>query len=180
MGSGYPGRKTMVPVDWREALDTARKLYTGRRRRSGLPAWSHPFMVYYLSAIYGLGGNHLASALLHDVLEDGLMDPQEIEEEYGRQVLRSVMILTREKRSEDPEDLQLYWVGFEGRRTELIIKTADIFANLYDSFWSVHDINKQQKKFRELKEYYLPLIDILWNGNESLKASIICIAALVT
>jgi len=84
-----------------KALHFAAEKHKKQRRKGSddTPYINHPIAVaYYLCTFANICDlNVLAAAILHDALEDTDATPEEIEEQFGRQVLKLVLEVTDDK-----------------------------------------------------------------------------------
>jgi guanosine-3',5'-bis(diphosphate) 3'-pyrophosphohydrolase len=64
------------------------------RKYTGEPYINHPIEVAHILAKAGFGGDVLIAALLHDVVEDCGISPDEIEREFGAEVRDLVLEVT--------------------------------------------------------------------------------------
>ena len=86
------------------AFELARERHAGRRRASGVPYLAHPLGVATVVADLGLDAVSVEAALLHDAVEEGLLTPEEIGEQFGPEVAKISDGLAKLDR-----------IGFEGR-----------------------------------------------------------------
>ena len=71
----------------RKSLDLAVKAHTNQTRKSGIPYVFHPLSVAKIVAQkIGLDAQSIASALLHDVVEDSEYDLNYIETKFGKKL----------------------------------------------------------------------------------------------
>ena len=73
-----------------EAYDFAELSHEGQVRRSGEPYIHHPLSTALHLADLKLDANCIAAALLHDVLEDCDVSPEELDQKFGPEVTRLV------------------------------------------------------------------------------------------
>ena len=73
-----------------EAYDFAEVSHEGQVRRSGEPYIQHPLSIALHLADLKLDANCIAASLLHDVLEDCDVSPEEMHEKFGPEVTRLV------------------------------------------------------------------------------------------
>ncbi len=91
-----------------KAFNLANKAHAGVRRRSGEPYIMHPIAVAYIvSHEMGLGSTSIASALLHDVIEDTEYTEEDIRDIFGEKIAQIVQGLTKisGENFEDREDV---------------------------------------------------------------------------
>ncbi len=86
------------------ALEWATSAHSGKRRKSGHPYIVHPLAVTTMLAELRLDAATLSAALLHDVLEDTPLTYAELADEFGMQVARLVLGVT--KLSEKVKDVK--------------------------------------------------------------------------
>jgi (p)ppGpp synthase/HD superfamily hydrolase len=80
-----------------KALRLAFAAHEGQMRKDGPPYIIHPVAVALLLAKQGFSDTVLAAALVHDVLEDTKVTPQELEAELGGDVLQLVELVSYDK-----------------------------------------------------------------------------------
>ena len=71
------------------------KVHDGQMRLSGEPYLSHPLEVAGILADMKLDAVRVAAGLLHDVIEDTHATEEEIEDMFGREVMRIVSGVTK-------------------------------------------------------------------------------------
>jgi GTP pyrophosphokinase len=140
----------------------AQRSHAGQFRKSGVPFITHPIAVAQIIAEYGLDGDTIAAALLHDTVEDTDLSLKDVEAAFGRDValitdgvtkLDRITFQTREEAQ--AATIRKMVVAMAKDVRVLIIKLADRLHNLrtIDSLPS----EKQQEKARETLEIYAPL-----------------------
>ena len=82
---------SLVEKAYRVAYDS----HEGQMRKSGEPYIIHPLSVAIILAELELDKETIAAGLLHDVLEDTIMTEQEMEEEFGKEVVLLVDGVTK-------------------------------------------------------------------------------------
>jgi (p)ppGpp synthase/HD superfamily hydrolase len=126
------------------------------RKDGGSPYVVHPYMAALKLAAHGFEDRVLAAALVHDVLEDTQVTPEQLEQLLGRDVVDIVRSLT--------EDKALPWETRKERYIEAIrvasdevkaVSTADKIHNLESLFaayalqgpeiWKVFNRGREQK-----------------------------------
>src|SRR4051812_31059448 len=70
-----------------KAYAFAQKAHEGSTRYSGEPYFVHPAAVAKGLAEFGMDATTIAAGLLHDAIEDALVSPEEVEKEFGKEVL---------------------------------------------------------------------------------------------
>jgi guanosine-3',5'-bis(diphosphate) 3'-pyrophosphohydrolase len=122
-------------------LDTAFRFATraheGQRRESGEPYISHPLAVAHLLADMQMDLVCLETGLLHDVLEDTKIKPEEIKEKFGEDVARCVDGVTKlskislaNREDRQAESLRKMLLAMTSDIRVIIVKLADRLHNL--------------------------------------------------
>jgi (p)ppGpp synthase/HD superfamily hydrolase len=125
---------------WQEAASFAARSHRYDLRKDGLtPYVAHPMRVAMtIACVFGFhDAQHqhvLAAALLHDTIEDGGTDYDDILAHFGRNVADLVAVMTKDARlkedaREKAYDAQLAAGPWQGR----LIKLADVYDNLLDA-----------------------------------------------
>ena len=140
----------------------AKEKHEGQFRKSGEAYIAHPLNVaYILTGVYA-DSESITAALLHDTLEDCDCDESEIEELFGKNVLKLVQGVTKLGRlhfSTENEYLVEYYkkiiVGMSEDVRVIIIKLADRLHNMR-TLWALPK-EKQKAKAKETLEIFAPL-----------------------
>jgi (p)ppGpp synthase/HD superfamily hydrolase len=106
------------------------------RKDKETPYVSHVFRVcLVVRHVFGFNDTRmLATALLHDTIEDTNTDYDDIADEFGHDVARWVAALTKETRLPDDEREVKYMAGLADAEWQVkACKLADIYDNLGDS-----------------------------------------------
>ena len=122
----------------RSAFDTAVHAHRNQRRKTGEPYIHHPINVAKIVAHeIGLDATSIASALLHDVLEDTDFKTVELEKLFGKGVAKIVEGLTKISKLSKESDISLQAENFKKLLLTLnddvrviIIKIADRLHNM--------------------------------------------------
>lgn len=153
MGKGLPQTLLALPV--------ARKLHDGQYRKSGEPYFTHPLKVCSTLISYGIDDDvTLASAILHDVLEDcGDQLPdggRSLIQEYGiaSEVVETISLLSKRSGLNDQE-LAEYFQKIEKNPRAALIKLADRLHNS-GSLYTFTD-EKMAKYLRETNLFLIPM-----------------------
>ncbi len=146
-----------------KAFEVARDAHNGQRRKSGEPYIFHPIAVADIVAKdVGLGAISIASALLHDVVEDTEVTHEDIYTLFGHKISRIVRGLTKIKQLKNDKNLSLQAENFRKMILTLnedvrviLIKIADRLHNMQtmDSMPK----HKQEKIASETLYIYAPL-----------------------
>lgn len=122
-----------------EAYLLAKEKHSNQCRKSGEPYIHHPLEVAYICAQLQSGPATLASALLHDVVEDTDMTIEEIEAKFGPDVRLIVDSLTKIQRMKlshmskedfEAEDHRKIFLGMAHDVRVIIVKLADRLHNM--------------------------------------------------
>ena len=149
----------------RSAFDTAVHAHRNQRRKTGEPYIHHPINVAKIVAHeIGLDATSIASALLHDVVEDTELKTEELEKIFGTGVAKIVEGLTKISKLSKESDISLQAENFKKLLLTLnddvrviIIKIADRLHNM-----QTLDAMPEEKQIKISSEtlYILSLIHI--------------------
>ncbi|MEE4348889.1 MAG: bifunctional (p)ppGpp synthetase/guanosine-3',5'-bis(diphosphate) 3'-pyrophosphohydrolase [Pacificimonas sp.] len=136
-----------------------------QKRASGDPYFSHPVEVAGILTDLKLDDETIATAILHDTIEDTVATPEQIRELFGENVARMVDGVTKlskiEAQSENEraaENLRKFLIAMSGDIRVLLVKLADRLHNMR----TLHFIEKPEKReriARETMEIYAPLAE---------------------
>ncbi len=87
----------------RRAGETAIKAHEGQTRKSGEAYILHPFEVAEIVAELGMDQDSIVAAVLHDVLEDTQLGPEQIAQQFGTTVLELVEGVTKLQLNINPD-----------------------------------------------------------------------------
>jgi RelA/SpoT family (p)ppGpp synthetase len=134
-------------------------------RASGDPYFSHPIEVAGILTDLKLDDETIATAILHDTIEDTIATPEEIERLFGPNVARLVDGVTKlskiEAQSENEraaENLRKFLLALSGDIRVLLVKLADRLHNMR----TLHHVPAEDKRRRIAKEtmdIYAPLAE---------------------
>lgn len=163
----------------------AQNCHKNEVRKSGAPYYSHPLAVYKRVRSLGIGVRAESVALLHDVLENGGANFEEVREQFGKDIANMVLYLSKKSKksyfqlehniekniplkktscfNDDPElyakRTSDYIKRIEKGATRypeiLIIKMCDQLDNLEDCF--VFSIKKYTRIIEAMTLLYIPL-----------------------
>ena len=145
-----------------EAYALSQKMHLGQFRKSGEPYISHPLAVTQILAEYGLDGDTLAAALLHDTVEDTEITLEDVEAAFGPEVARMIDGVTKLDRirfgtreEAQAATIRKMVVAMAQDVRVLLIKLADRLHNLR----TIDPLppEKQERIARETLEVYAPL-----------------------
>ena len=136
-----------------------------QKRASGDPYFSHPIEVAGILTDLRLDSETIATAILHDTIEDTVATPEEIERLFGPQVARLVDGVTKlskiEAQTESEraaENLRKFLLAMSDDIRVLLVKLADRLHNMR----TLHHIAKPEKRrriARETMDIYAPLAE---------------------
>ena len=136
-----------------------------QKRASGDPYFSHPIEVAGILTDLRLDDETIATAILHDTIEDTLTTPEEITRLFGANVARLVDGVTKlskiEAQTESEraaENLRKFLMAMSDDIRVLLVKLADRLHNMR----TLHHIAKPEKRRRIAKEtmdIYAPLAE---------------------
>lgn len=158
----------------RLAYDYAEKAHEGQLRKSGEPYIIHPLATAHILADMKTDYILVIAAILHDVPEDTEKSLQDLEKEFGTEVMELVKGITKLGKlkyrgvARYIENLRKMFVAMAEDVRVIIIKFADRIHNL-----STLDSLPPQKRYRialESLEIYAPLADRL--GMDEIKSKL--------
>ncbi|MEM6747436.1 MAG: bifunctional (p)ppGpp synthetase/guanosine-3',5'-bis(diphosphate) 3'-pyrophosphohydrolase [Pseudomonadota bacterium] len=145
----------------------AMKAHGGQTRQSGDPYFTHPLSVAAILTDLKLDPVTIATALLHDVVEDCDVSLADIQRDFGSEVARLVDGVTKISKRElapdadgQAENFAKFILATCKDVRVLLIKLADRLHNMR----TLHHIKKPEKKQRialETMEIYAPLARII-------------------
>ena len=136
-----------------------------QKRANGDPYFSHPIEVAGILTELQLDDETIATAILHDTVEDTVATPEQIRTLFGDNVARLVDGVTKlskiEAQTENEraaENLRKFLLAMSGDIRVLLVKLADRLHNMR----TLHFIPKPEKRrriARETMEIYAPLAE---------------------
>ncbi len=150
------------------AYKFAEKAHTGQLRKSGEPYFNHVFATAKNLAELGMKAKTISAGILHDVIEDTETTEEELEKEFGIEIVSMVKGVTklgtvRYKGIERKvENLRKFFVSMADDLRVLTIKLADRLHNIETLKYVRPD--KQKRIALETLEIYAPLADRLSMG----------------
>lgn len=136
-----------------------------QKRASGDPYFSHPIEVAGILTDLQLDDETIATAILHDTIEDTLATPEQIEKSFGASVARLVDGVTKlskiEAQTENEraaENLRKFLLAMSSDIRVLLVKLADRLHNMR----TLHFIKSEEKRLRiarETMDIYAPLAE---------------------
>lgn len=151
-----------------KAYAFSQRAHEGHTRYSGEPYFIHPAAVARILAELGMDAETVAAALLHDAIEDAKATPEEVEKEFGKEVLFLVEGVTKlgkhkyQGGERHAESLRRLLVATSADLRVLIIKLADRYHNMM----TIDHVpeHKRRRIALETLEIYAPIADRLGIG----------------
>jgi GTP pyrophosphokinase len=158
----------------RKAYEFSAKAHEGQLRRSGEPYLQHPIAVAGVLTSLKTDVTAIVAALLHDTLEDTVATPDELEKEFGKDVVLLVdgvtkigKITFRSYEEKQAENFRKMVLSMADDIRVILIKLADRLHNMR----TLEHLSaaKRQEIAQETLEIYAPLANRLgigWIKNE--------------
>lgn len=141
------------------------KAHGSQLRASGDPYFSHPIEVAGILTDLHLDDETIATAILHDTIEDTVATPEQIERLFGGNVARMVDGVTKLSKIEAQtdteraaENLRKFLLAMSDDIRVLLVKLADRLHNMR----TLHHIKNEEKRrriARETMDIYAPLAE---------------------
>ena len=164
-----PGAESLV----RRAYQFSMKAHGSQLRKSGDPYFAHPVEVAGILADMKLDGASIATALLHDVVEDTLATLDDVERDFGAEVAKLVDGVTKLSRLEMPdgaksqaENWRKLFLAMSNDIRVLLVKLADRLHNM-QTLAGHPDPEKRRRIAQETMDIYAPLAERI--GMQDLK-----------
>jgi GTP pyrophosphokinase len=151
-----------------KAYELSKKAHEGQQRFSGDPYFVHPAATAKILAEYGMDATTIAAGLLHDAVEDSCVSREEIEKEFGKELLFIVDGVTKlgthkyRGAERHAESLRRLLVATASDIRVLIVKLADRYHNM-ETLEHVPP-HKRRRIALETLEIYAPIADRLGMG----------------
>lgn len=145
----------------KKAYNFAEKAHAEHKRMSGEPYFNHLFATAKNIAELGMGATTIAAGFLHDSIEDTGVTPEEIEKEFGKEILFLVEGVTKlgkiryQGTARYNESLRKLFVAMSQDIRVLIIKLCDRLHNIQ----TIQHVpkEKQLRIAKETLEIYAPI-----------------------
>ncbi len=151
-----------------KAYEYSKKAHEGQVRYSGEPYFIHAAATAKILAEYGMDATTIAAGLLHDAIEDGRVSREEMEKEFGKELLFIVDGVTKlgthkyRGAERHAESLRRLLVATASDIRVLIVKLADRYHNM-QTLEHVPE-HKRRRIALETLEIYAPIADRLGMG----------------
>jgi len=154
----------------KKAYGFTSKAHSGQKRLSGEDYLAHPLAVASILAGWRLDSGSIMAGLLHDVIEDGRIDIQVVEKEFGEDIAELVDGVTKigelklrgSQQEAFVENLRRMIVVMAHDLRVVLIKLADRYHNLQTLY--VLPPEKQKRIAQESLEVTAPLAERLGIG----------------
>ncbi|HVB19935.1 MAG TPA: HD domain-containing protein, partial [Candidatus Paceibacterota bacterium] len=164
MGEASPENIAFVE----KAYEYSKRAHEGQTRYSGEPYFVHAVATAKVLAEYGMDATTIAAGLLHDAIEDGRVPRDEMEKEFGKELLFIVDGVTKlgthkyRGAERHAESLRRLLVATASDIRVLIVKLADRYHNM-QTLKHVPE-HKRRRIALETLEIYAPIADRLGMG----------------
>jgi GTP pyrophosphokinase len=150
------------------------RVHDGQVRLSGEPYLSHPLEVAGILADMKLDAQSVAAGLLHDVIEDTHVTPEELGDMFGKEILHIVSGVTKlsklpfqTSQARQAESLRKMLLAMADDIRVILIKLADRLHNMRTL--QFHKNNKRKITSQETLDIYAPIaarLGIYWIKQE--------------
>ncbi len=151
------------------AFKFAQKLHEGQYRVSEEPYIIHPVEVAKILATLRVDKHTLMAALLHDTIEDTGITPEQVEKEFGEDVLNLVLGITKldklqfkSKEERQAENFRRMFIAMAKDVRVIFLKLADRLHNMRTLNYMAP--NKQVRIAQETLDIFAPLANRLGIG----------------
>lgn len=151
-----------------KAYNFAKRAHEGQLRKSGNPYFIHVVQTARNLAELGMSPVVISAGLLHDVLEDANITPEELTKEFGGEITELVEGVTKLGKvkykgiERNVENLRKFFISVAKDLRVLVIKLADRLHNI-ETLEHVRP-DKQKRIALETLEIYAPLANRLSMG----------------
>ena len=146
----------------REAFAFGEAMHEGQFRHSGEPYFTHPVVVAMILAEQQMDDATLATALLHDTIEDTKASYSEVAKRFGEEIAELVDGVTKltnlqltSAHSKQAENFRKLFMAMSRDLRVMLVKLADRLHNMR-TIKSMR-VEKQAQKARETMEIFAPL-----------------------
>jgi GTP pyrophosphokinase len=151
-----------------KAYEFSKKAHEGHIRYSGEPYFIHPAATAKILAEYGMDAMTIVAGLLHDAVEESCVSREEVEKEFGKELLFIVDGVTKLGKHKyrgaerHAESLRRLLVATASDIRVLIVKLADRKHNMQTLEYVPE--HKRKRIALETLEIYAPIADRLGMG----------------
>ncbi len=145
-----------------KAFQVALKAHGDQKRESGEPYITHPTEVACIVVDLGMDSESVAAALLHDVVEDTVLELEDIEKQFGHEIANLVDGLTKLRRipyssreEQQAENVRKMLIAMADDIRVIIIKLADRVHNMRTIEYKAEQ--KRRDKAKENMDVYAPI-----------------------
>ena len=141
------------------ALEFARNFHSGKRKDDITPEFFHQIEIaFYLITLSGIQNIEtvLVLAILHDVAEDYDVDEAVLEQKFGKEITRKVLILSKTYKGHK-KSMADYFEGIANDIDCSLVKGADRINNV-KTMVGVFSKEKQLKYVEEVEQLFLPML----------------------
>ncbi|MFZ1075530.1 MAG: HD domain-containing protein [Minisyncoccia bacterium] len=162
----HPSPEDVALVE--KAYEYSKKAHEGQTRYSGEPYFIHPAATAKILAEYGMDATTIAAGLLHDAVEDARVSREDLEKEFGSELLFIIDGVTKlgthkyRGAERHAESLRRLLVATASDIRVLIVKLADRYHNM-QTLEHVPE-HKRRRIALETLEIYAPIADRLGMG----------------
>ncbi len=148
-----------------KAYAFAERVHVDQKRNSGEPYFNHVFEAAKILASLGMDAKTVAAGFLHDTIEDNLIKDEELQKEFGKEILFLVKGVTKLEKLEyhgakrHIESLRKFFIATAEDVRVLIIRLADRLHNV-KTLEHVRE-DKRRRVALETLEIFAPLADRL-------------------
>lgn len=145
----------------KKAYYFAEKIHSEHERLSGEPYFNHVSETARILGEYGMGATTISAGLLHDTIEDGAITGEEIEKEFGKEILFLIEGVTKLGKlryhgaDRHNESMRKLFIAMSQDIRVVMIKLADRLHNMR-TLSHVRD-DKKLRIAKETIEIYSPI-----------------------
>ncbi|MBU6427705.1 MAG: bifunctional (p)ppGpp synthetase/guanosine-3',5'-bis(diphosphate) 3'-pyrophosphohydrolase [Cyanobacteria bacterium REEB65] len=165
------------------AYQFAQSQHDGQLRKSGEPYITHPYEVALILAKLEADPRTVAAGLLHDVLEDTPVAPEELEKLFGQDVVRIVQGVTKvgklsfsSKQERQAENFRRMFLAMAEDPRVIVVKLADRLHNMRTLAHMTPE--KQREIAQETLDIFAPLAHRLGMGKIKWELEDLCLRYL--